>query len=306
MRRRAVLFGLCGCGVTPRLARAATPALSTTEIAPGVHVRHGLTQDATADNGDAIANLGFVIGGAAVAVLDPGGCLSDGAALRTRIAAVTDKPVRYVVLSHVHPDHVFGAAAFLPDAPSFVGHASLPQALRARGEFYRAGLAAMLGPDAAGSVVMPDRLVTDIDHIDLGDRLLELRAHQVAHTDCDLSVHDISTGTWFAGDLLFVDRVASLDGSLRGWIAELEAARARPASAVVPGHGPVQAAWPDAAVPLLRYLTALRRDVAALIARGGRIEDAPDTVREERSRWALFDDYHGRNATEAYKELEWE
>ena len=315
MRRRNALFGLCCACATPRLARSADTAdqstVDTVEIAPGVHVRRGVDEDATGRNGDAIANIGFIVGGHSVAVIDPGGSLPDGLALRARVRAVTDKPIRHVILSHVHPDHVFGAAAFRADAPSFIGHAALPDALQARGDFYQRGLRELLGEAAAGDVVIPDRLVgqqatSEQARIDLGGRVLTLRAHHVAHTNCDLSVLDAATGTWFSGDLVFVGRVPSLDGSLRGWIAELESLRSLPAARVVPGHGPAAANWPAAADDQARYLHALLRDVVKLIADGGSIEQAPAAAQEERSRWALFDDYNGRNATVAFKELEWE
>ncbi|MFX8366277.1 hypothetical protein ABTL85_19130, partial [Acinetobacter baumannii] len=65
------------------------------EVAPGIHVRQGLTEDATAGNFDAIANLGFIIGRDAVAVIDPGGSLHDGRSLRLAIRARTQLPIRY-------------------------------------------------------------------------------------------------------------------------------------------------------------------------------------------------------------------
>ncbi len=280
--------------------------MATTEVAAGVHVRHGIIEDADSSNGDAIANIGFVVGGHSVAVIDPGGSLHDGLALRARIQEVTAKPVRHVILSHVHPDHVFGAAAFRLDEPSFIGHAALPAALLARGEFYRRGLESMLGEGAAGDVIIPERLVSERVDIDLGDRILTLRAHPAAHTSCDLSALDNRTSTWFAGDLLFVGRIPSLDGSLRGWIGELESLLHMPAAQVVPGHGPVSVNWPAAADDHLRYLRVVRRDVSRIIAGGGRIDQIQEVAREERSRWALFDDYNGRNATVAFKELEWD
>ncbi|MBA5844828.1 MBL fold metallo-hydrolase, partial [Escherichia coli] len=57
------------------------------EVSPGIHVRQGLTEDATAGNFDAIANLGFIVGRDAVAVIDPGGSLHDGRSLRLAIRA---------------------------------------------------------------------------------------------------------------------------------------------------------------------------------------------------------------------------
>jgi quinoprotein relay system zinc metallohydrolase 2 len=275
-------------------------------VAPGIHVRHGLHEEASAANADAIANIGFIVGDAAVAVIDPGGSRADGEALRARIREVTDRPVRYVVLTHFHPDHVFGAGAFLPDAPQFVAHAALPASAAARGEFYRRNLEALLGP-GAGDFVPPGRLVEGTATIDLGDRPLLLRAHRTAHTDNDLSVFDPRTATLWAGDLLFVERVPALDGSLLGWLAELAALRELPARRAVPGHGPVSVPWPEGADDEERYLRSLLREVRAVLAAGGDIETAvAGAGASEHGRWALFDEYHGRNVTTAFKELEWE
>src|SRR4029079_18632349 len=84
-------------------------------------------------------------------------------------------PIRYVLMSHVHPDHIFGAGAFLQDKPAFVAHAQLPQALAQRGEYYRERLEEVLGRGNAGPIVQPTMLVSDRTQIELGGRSLELR-----------------------------------------------------------------------------------------------------------------------------------
>ncbi|HUN43767.1 MAG TPA: quinoprotein relay system zinc metallohydrolase 2 [Acetobacteraceae bacterium] len=311
LTRRGALFGgacLCCLPAATRQASATPPtAMRLSQEAPGIHIRHGVTQDATAGNDDAIANIGCVIGRDAVAVMDPGGSLDDGESLRRAIREITGLPIRYVVMSHVHPDHVFGAAAFLPEHPIFVGHARLPQALALRGAYYRKMLDRILGPDRAGPVVMPTQLVRDSATLDLGNRVLDLTAHPPAHTDCDLSVIDRQTGTLLTGDLLFVNRVPSLDGNLNGWLAQLAAMQSLGSRRAVPGHGPVQVDWPAAAADITRYLTVLLTETRQAIDRNVPISQAAYTVAQsERSRWQLFDAYNPRNVTVAYQQLEWE
>jgi quinoprotein relay system zinc metallohydrolase 2 len=280
---------------------------TTEEVAPGIHIRRGVDEDVSAANDDAIANIGFIVGREAVAVTDSGGCLNDGRRLRARIREVTPLPIRYVLMSHVHPDHVFGAGAFSTDQPAYVGHAGLPRALSLRWDYYRKRTEDILGKNSVGAVIMPTRLVHERDEIDLGGRVLELSAHGIAHTDCDLSVLDRATHTLIAADLLFVRRVPSLDGSLKGWMQELAALKRVAAQRAVPGHGPASVDWPGGAGDLERYLAVLLRETRQAVAKGLEINEAAKSVaRSERGRWALFDDYNGHNVIQAFKEVEWE
>jgi quinoprotein relay system zinc metallohydrolase 2 len=304
-RRHLILGGFCACCLPLARARAATFTLA--EIAPGIHVRRGVDEDAAPGNADAIANAGFIVGQRAVLVFDPGGSLADGAALRAMVRDKTPLPIRTVVLNHVHPDHLFGAGAFLEDMPDFVGHARLPAAIAARGEYYKQRLEEILGAGAAGPIVTPTREVADAAEVDLGGRIVRLAAHGPAHTDNDLSLFDVATGTLLASDLLFVGRVPALDGSLKGWLAELEALTVLRAARAVPGHGPERVDWPAGAADLTRYLRTLVQETRQAVRDNIGIEAAVETVgAAERGRWTLFDDYHGRNVTMAYKELEWE
>ena len=308
-RRQALFAGFCLCCLPARgwAAEAVETPFAMQEIAPGLFFQKGLVENATAANGDAIANTGFVVGRDCVAVIDPGGDLACGRRLRAAVRAATSLPIRYVVLTHVHPDHHFGAGALLADAPVFVGHARLPQALASRGPYYQAALDGILGAGQAGPVVPPTLLVADAAKLDLGGRVLSLHAHGAAHTDNDLSVLDEASGTLMSADLVFAERVPSLDGDLRGWLRELAVLRAMGAARVVPGHGPLRLSWEEASRPIEGYLTALLTQTRAAIRDGLPIEAAVGTVAAgERERWALFDDYNGRNVTEAYKELEWE
>ena len=309
-RRQAAFGGFCMCcrPLYAQASMAGAPAVARlAEVAPGIHIRQGLVEDATAANSDAIANIGFIVGRDAVAVIDPGGSFNDGQSLLLAIRQVTELPIRYVVQSHVHPDHVFGAAAFQAEKSVFVGHFNLPQAFEARGSYYQQGLEKILGVGRAGRLITPSLLVRDQVEIDLGGRSLTLTAHPTAHTNCDLSVVDRRTNVLLAGDLLFVNRVPSIDGDIRGWLSQLAALSILEVKAAVPGHGPALVEWPDAVRSLQRYLTVLLDETRAAIDHGMPIEEAVTTVGlSERGNWALFDDYNGRNVIEAYRRLEWE
>jgi quinoprotein relay system zinc metallohydrolase 2 len=291
-----------------KTSAAEQAAVSVIEITDGVFVHNGVHEEASAENGDAIANIGFIVGAAAVAVIDPGGSFAEGKALRGEIRRRTDLPIRYVILTHVHPDHIFGAAAFGDDHSEVIGHVKLPGALAQRGEYYLRRLRETLGAASAGSEIpQPTVLVADRLDLDLGGRRLVLRAYGPAHTDNDLTVFDEKTRTFWLADLLFVDRIPVIDGSLVGWLKELQELALVQAGLAVPGHGPPSVPWPRAAEPERQYLDTVARDTRAAIKAGIGIADAYRHVAQsERGRWLLFDDYHPRNVTASYKELEWE
>jgi quinoprotein relay system zinc metallohydrolase 2 len=293
--------------VRPPSARAA--AAFASEIAPGVYVHQGHHALFSPENGGDISNAGFIVGHEAVAVVDTGGSAHVGAALRAAIRAVTDLPIRYVINTHMHPDHVFGNAAFADDAPAFVGHAKLARGLAARSERYLAINKELMGEAAfAGTrIILPTVVVEDRMTIDLGGRTIELEAEKTAHTDNDVIVRDTATGTVFLGDLLFSEHVPTLDGSIRGWLALMERLTAVPAQRVVPGHGPPSMPWPDAAKPLQRYLNTVATDVRRLIKENRTLSEATETAGlSEKDAWLLFEDYHKRNVSAAFAELEWE
>ncbi|MEX6505437.1 quinoprotein relay system zinc metallohydrolase 2 [Jiella sp. M17.18] len=304
------LCGLLACFAGARAAESQGPdPLAFSEVAPGVYVHHGHVAVQSADNGGDIANIGFVVGADAVAMIDSGGSVAEGKAALAAIRAVTDKPVRWLIDTHMHPDHIFGNQVFKAAGATIIGHRRLPAALAARAKFYKQSMRDQMGAALVDPVVVtpPDETVPDERVIDLGDRKLTLKAWGTAHTDNDLTVFDQKTKTLFAGDLVFLDHIPVIDGSIKGWLAQLPALTATPAERVVPGHGPVSAPWPQALAPESEYLKTLAADVRKAIADGVPLSEAAQTAgQSESAKWKLFGDYNARNATAAYAELEWE
>jgi quinoprotein relay system zinc metallohydrolase 2 len=286
----------------------ADSALDMREVAPGIYVHLGVHQLPDAANHGEIANIGFIVGEKCVAVIDTGGSPRQGEALKAAIRSRTSLPVCYVINTHVHPDHIHGNVAFKQPDVRFVGHRKLAQAMAARAPHYltRAnrewGLT--LGPQ---HYVPPDIEVDRNLTLDLGGRVLQLVAHGPAHTDNDLSVFDERTRTLWLADLLFMEHIPVVDGSLNGWLKELEALKRIEAKLAIPGHGPLATAWPEAASAETRYLESLRREIRAFIRQGKPLERAMEEVGlSARAEWSLFDEFHKRNVAKSFAELEWE
>ncbi|MGJ0486054.1 MAG: quinoprotein relay system zinc metallohydrolase 2 [Methylomicrobium sp.] len=286
----------------------AADVLSVIQVAPGIYVHLGPHEIPDTRNHGAIANIGFIVGERCVAVIDTGGNPDQGRALFQAIRHTTDKPICYVINTHVHPDHIYGNSVFKGKGVKFVGHHNLGRAMAARGPFYLAKAKELLAIDlTAGDIIPPDIAVEKELDIDLGGRILKLTAHQPAHTDNDLSIYDPLTDTLWLADLLFLEHLPVIDGSLKGWIAEIEQLERHPYKVVIPGHGPIVTDWPQSLQPEKRYLLSLLTNVRALINNGGFLEQALESINyEAKDEWKLFEDFHRKNVSTAFAELEWE
>src|SRR5262249_22908390 len=153
-------------------------------------------------------------------------------------------------------------------------------------------------------ILPPTVVVNDEITLDLGDRRLSVKEWPTSHTDNDVTVFEPTSGVLFAGDLLFVQHVPVLDGSVLGWLKTIEELAQVPATRVVPGHGRVSN-WPDALAGERNYLQQLVSDCRGLIKRGIPLAQAAEVVgTSQKSKWELFDQYNRRNATAAFSELE--
>jgi quinoprotein relay system zinc metallohydrolase 2 len=308
--RLALALCVAGISLAGMAHRVAAAPLTVSEIAPGVFVHQGRYELFTPVNAGDTSNSGFIIGRDGVAVIDTGGSPRIGEDLLAAIRARTQLPIKYVINTHMHPDHVLGNVAFENERPTYVGHYKLPRALAARADRYLAINEELLGKAAfAGArIIPPTLLVHDTTELDLGDRTLVLEAEKTAHTDNDLAIFDKKTGTLFLGDILFSKHTPALDGSIRGWLDLLKRLQQRQdVSRVVPGHGPASMPFPAALAPGQHYLEKIADDVRAMIKEGRTLSEASKTAGlSERDAWLLFDEYHARNVSAAFAELEWE
>ena len=178
-RREAVLLAAGGllAAAASKLPAFASTAPGITEVAPGLFVRVGVYEMATAANKDAIANIGFVVGRESVAVIDPGGSLADGRALREAIRARTPLPIRHVILTQFTPTIFWAPRPSPRTIPSSSGTRPCRKFIAERGEFYRKGMYDLLG-DEGGAAIVLDRTVSSTATIDLGGRRLEIQARR--------------------------------------------------------------------------------------------------------------------------------
>ena len=189
-------------------------------------------------------NTGIVIGDDAVLVVDTLTSAKEAEGFAADIRKITDKPIRYVVNTHWHLDHVLGNSFFAGMGARIIGHVKCRDAVISNGD-------TMLGdPVAFGlpadfwegtRVVAPDTAFEREMIIDLGGITVKLiHTGFASHSPGSIIVHVPSQDVLFSGDILFTDFHPYMgDGDLAGWQKNLDFIHAMNVSQIIPGHGPL-------------------------------------------------------------------
>lgn len=233
--RRGFLAAALAAPVAARAAVHYAPRADA--VAEGVWMVRGVDAPIAYANGGAIANSALIATSAGAVLIDPGPSKAYGALLSGLARRVTGAPVTRVYITHLHPDHAMGAAAFDPA----IVHA-LPATrtdIERDGRGFSDAMYRLLAEAMAGTeVIIPQGDVTDGPVI-YGGRDLRLLA-LAGHSAGDLALLDVRTGTLVAGDLIFHDRApATPHADLAVWRASLDKLAGLPHRLTIPGHGPL-------------------------------------------------------------------
>jgi cyclase len=227
------------------------------EIGPGVYA--AISQE---------SNAGLIIGDDAVLVVDSFFQPNTARALLSEIRKITPKPVRYLVNTHYHADHVSGDQIFKDVGAIIVAHRNVrawirPENLRMFGDVPNPAFKALMAQRIA-QLPLPDLVTESPITIWLGARRVDVRPAE-GHTGGDLVVSVPDAKVLFCGDLLWRMPPNIVDGAVSKWIATDRSFEHLPEAAsmvFVPGHGDV-ATVKDVAI-FRSYLT----DIVSLTEAG--------------------------------------
>ena len=269
------------------------------EVAAGVYMVPGAPGEVDTDNLGRVGNAGFIVGETGVVAIDTGTSYRHGAALLAAIRHVTDKPVRLALVTHTRQEFLFGATAFREQAIPIHMHRLAAGLMRSRCERCLSTLKKLLGDEAMQGTAMfkPDREFEQSHTIDTVGRPIRVLYFGHSSGPGDVAVLDQRSGVLFAGGLLDALRIPDVqDADIEGWELALQALRALPLTAIVPGHGPV------ASVKVIDevegYLAQLQVRVLALLQAGTALSEVPDAAALPAfAGWDQYDTIHRRNAS---------
>ncbi|HEU4473708.1 MAG TPA: MBL fold metallo-hydrolase [Gemmatimonadales bacterium] len=239
------------------------------KLAPGVYAVLG-------DTGQGVEgrpNAGFVVTADGVVVIDALASPRQGEQLLRTIRRITDRPIVWLVLTHHHPDHHFGAVVLRNAGAKVIAHPD-KRALASEGgedaliaDWVRVvGLDAMRGFEFADT---PDRPVTSSDTLRLGGKTIVVTHPGAGHSPGDLIVWLPGDDVLFAGDVLVEDGVSMIvDGNSGVLLGALDTVSALRPRLVVPGHGAIPARPADLVRRTRDYLTRLQQEMRTAVETG--------------------------------------
>jgi cyclase len=310
--------------------RSPDEASETAKLAEGVYAR------IVRPDGPAVSNAGFIVLENGVLVYDTHATPEAGQTLLSAIAAVTAKPVRYIVNSHFHPDHThgnqaFGASALVvggtnarrdilqKDVPAMNRSLNIAQSqlarmrrelVRERDRDQQASLRNQIRQrqefvDRMSKIKVIPPILTLDDRLTLKDAAREIQVFQLGngHTDGDVILFLAREKIAFLGDLFFNRALPNTqDSFLLPWIATLGAILKLDADVFVPGHGPVGNR--DQLKQFLGYLEDLKASVEPRVSRGDSMEQVLHDLQVP-AKYASFDfqNFFPANVQRMYVEL---
>lgn len=238
-------------------------------LAPGVYAAVG-------DTGRGVEgrpNAGFIVTDEGVVVVDALASPAQAEQLLQAIRAVTPQPIKWLILTHHHPDHHFGAIVFRRAGAKVIAHSNRSVFAAEAGEdalladWVRVvGLDAMRGFEYAN---VPDVPVTGLDTLRVGGRLIIIGHPGAAHSAGDVTVWLPKERILFAGDLLVEDGVTMVvDGNSRALMAALDVIDSLKPEVVVPGHGAIPSLPHELVACTRSYIVRLRASMKSAILTG--------------------------------------
>jgi glyoxylase-like metal-dependent hydrolase (beta-lactamase superfamily II) len=284
-------------------------------IGTATYLLYGNIAQVDAENRGWNGNAGFIVTGQGVIVIDALGTPRLGRRLMATIASVTDQPVRYLIITHNHPDHAYGAAAFQGrDGVTVIAHAGMLEytdsAAQQRSVDYRREI---LGDDMAGfesvkADVYIDGERFDKQRIQLGAQVLDIYNAGRHHSYGDLVIYQANDGILWISDLAFNQRTTFMGDGDSGQILEAQAWLMQQFTDVVlmvPGHGSPQTSPFPMVEKTRHYVERMRAAMRRAVEEGVSLLDAVEqTDFEDWKDVPLYESNQRANANFVYREME--
>ncbi len=245
---------------------ACAQPVQAVQVAPQVWMVQGESALGSSANRNFISNAAFVVTPDGVVVIDALGSPALAEELLVQIRRVTPLPVKHVIVTHYHADHIYGLQVLKAAGAEVVAQARADEYLQSDTAQLRLQASRdELFPwvDEHTRLVAPDRRVAELGTLTVGGMRFEIGHAGPAHTPEDLAVWLPDARVLFVGDLVFRGRIPFVGLADSGaWVQALDRLLAYDARLIVPGHGPASAHAREDLQLTRDYLVHLRQSMA--------------------------------------------
>lgn len=278
---------------------------------------YGNIATVNSDNRGWNGNAGFVVTREGVLVIDSLGTPKLGKRMIATIRSITDKPVKYLVITHNHPDHAYGAAPFMElEGVTVIAHKGIinynnSQTITTSVEYRRE----KLGDDMKGFKPVKADIYIDDDpfsrkEIRLGEEVFYVYNTGMHHSHGDLVLYQVNKKILWVSDLVFNQRTTYMgDGNSRQilrahkWLQQTF----KDISLMVPGHGSAQTSPFPMLTKTNDYVRRMRENMRNAVENGVSLYDAVKDVEfEDWKGVRLYEENQRANANFVYREMEQE
>jgi len=278
------------------------------QVVPDVYSAIGATAPPTYENSGHNNNLSFIVTGDGVVVVNAGDNALLAQALHNEIRAVTDEPVRYVVLENGQGHAMLGTSYWQGQGATVIAHTDAVEEIEVYGDEILERMRRRNRDKAMGTVLaLPDETFDEERVIELGGMRIELLHLGPAHSPGDIVTWLPEERLVISGDIAFHQRLLPVfeETDTAAWIETWDAFAALGAEHIVPGHGePTN--LQEVETWTIGYLEYMRAQMAAILANGGSLIDAYAVDQSAYRHLDTFDELAGLNADRIYRAMEFD
>lgn len=277
-----------------------------------VYVMHGPLEEPNVANQGFMNNPGLIVGEKGLIIIDPGGTYPVGKQVLQEIKKISSLPVVAVFDTHIHGDHWLANQAIKEAYPTVKMYAHpqmIKQASSSEGlQWIELMERSTKGQSKGTVIVSPTLSVEQSDALEIAGQHFRIHSILPAHTNTDIMIEHVESGTLFLGDNGFLKRLGRFDesSSIHGNIDSLQYARKLNMNVYVPGHG--QSGDANTVIkPFLEYLVRLHKVVKQGFDNDQLDYEIKDNVIaqfESYKNWAGFDKNFGKHINKMYLEIE--
>ena len=276
--------------------------LNPIKLSDNSYYFYGKEEYFSKENGGDIANSSIIITDKSVIIIDTGSSQQYAEQVKEQIKKITNKPIKYIINTHHHPDHFLGNIAF--SSSDIYATEYTKNEIETNGDLYIVNLVNIIHEAMEKTKIKAPNTILTSKELDFDGYKLELLYFD-GHTSSDIAIYDENTKILYASDLVFYKRTPSTPhANIENWIKSLKELEKIDYSILVPGHG-ISSSTKEPILENIAYLEFLDNTLKTAAVEGLDIYEILDKpIPKEFESFTMFKEEFERSVINLYPSYE--